>query len=165
MNKTELENEINELKKKVYELEARLEEKEVKKGEIWKPEENENFYALTRLGKVVEIDDQYLLNLYTGMGNCYQTEDKAQFEADREKYTRLFRQYVEQHSEPLDWENIEQEKSCVYSSYYDKELKFDYCYMRKAAFAIYASSKEVLQEAIDFVGEDNFKKYILEIKE
>lgn len=35
----------------------------------------------------------------------------------------------------------------------------------KDAFQIYASSKQILQDAIEFVGEENFKKYILEVEQ
>lgn len=168
MNKEELQNKISELEETLWHLQEELEdmeEKEAEKGKIWKPKENEKFYAITRLGKVVEIDDQYLLDLYTSIGNCYPTKEKAEFEANREKYTRLFRQYVEQHSEPLDWDDEEQNKCFCAYDYNCGNIEYRYNCTAKAAFAIYASSKEVLQEAIDFIGKKNFLEFVMEVKE
>ena len=166
MNKTEIKNEINELKKRIAELETRLEEKKVKKGKIWKPEESEEYYYLNGCGYTRDIYTESEIDLIeVANGNCYSTKEKAEFEANREKYTRLFRQYVEQHSEPLDWKDDEQEKYSVYYNYSIKKLEFGYYYSYRDVSTIFASSIEVLKEAIDYVGEDNIKKYILEIKE
>ena len=85
-----------------------------------------------------------------------------EFEAQREKYTRLFRQYVEQHSELLDWGNREQSKYSLYYEHYDKQIQYWNNTTCQHVGSIYASSTQVLQEAIEFVGEDNVKKYILE---
>ena len=168
MNKQELQNKISEVEKMLCELKEELEnmeEKEVEKGKIWKPKENEEYYYIDSGNQVFPARIMSGLNTEDVIaGNCYPTKEKAEFEANREKYTRLFRQYVEQHSEPLDWENCNQPK--YYVDYYEGEnFQYDYSSCIQNPFVVYASSKEVLQEAIDFIGEDNFKKYILEVKE
>ena len=175
MNKEQIRDEIAELEKRVCELKEELEdlkEKEVKKGKIWKPKCNEKYWAycydlqdvaFDEYGTALDEEDGKKEDDLIDRGLVYPTEKKAEFEANREKYTRLFRQYVEQHSEPLDWENDDQEKLCVCYNYKTQEILYQKDYRLKTAFTIYASSKEVLQEAIDFVGEDNFKKYILGI--
>lgn len=171
MDKQELQNKISEVEKMLCELKDELEdmeEKEVEKGKIWKPKDREVYYFTNE-----DYDKIVYHNINTGRdidrhkisaGNCYPTEEKAEFEANREKYTRLFRQYVEQHSEPLDWRNGEQKKYyCFYNN--KSEFCYDYALTFQCAFQIYASSEEVLQEAIDFIGEKNFLEFVMEVKE
>jgi len=173
MKKEELKKRVEELEKEIDELKSELEKKETV-GEIWKPKRNEKYYYIN-----YTCDngvDSYINNLdnvdsrLIESGNCYQTGEKAEFEANREKYTRLFRQYVEQHSEPLDWNDRYCKKFMTYYNYNKKEIEYwtydeNDSFIMKDAFQIYASSEEVIQEAIEFIGEDNFKKYILEIGE
>ena len=77
----------------------------------------------------------------------------------------MFKQYVEEYSETIDWENNGQEKWYIY---YD----FDNCCISycdddvwRTQGTIYASSEEILQDAIVYVGEDNVKKYVLGVEE
>lgn len=169
MTKKELEDKISELEKQLVELKGELEKEDSKMpvGEIWKPEENEEYYfnyfdGLTDYYRnEFDNEDTMLMQI----GNCYHTREKAEFEANREKYTRLFRQYVEQHSEPLDWKNSNEKKYTLYYEYIGKKIKYDNFSVCRYFSTIYASSEEVLKEAVDFVGEENVKKYILEIGE
>ena len=163
MKKQEIKDKIAELEKQICKLQKELEDC----GDIWKPKEDEKYYFNYGDGETdfytndFDDKDAHLM----GVGNCYPTRKKAQFEANREKYTRLFRQYVEQHSEPLNWGNEEQYKCYMFYDYENKKIRYSVSYTYKASFIIYASSEQVLKEAIDFVGEDNVKKYILEIGE
>lgn len=164
----EFNNKIDELTKQVKKEEEQEEEKaKMPKGEIWKPQDE--FWYIREDICDDELVERSTIDWYSNnwieIGNAYPTKEKAEFEANREKYTRLFRQYVEQHSEPLDWGNSEQGKWCVYFDYADKSIFFNCRCACKEAGGIYASSKEVLQEAIEFVGEENFKKYILSLEE
>lgn len=156
-----LEKECMQLKKKLEEVQG-----EKQKGKIWQPKIGEKYWIVNNFDVCdFEHENDATDQRFLFDGKCYPTKEKAEFEADREKYTRLFRQYVEQHSEPLDWEdNMQRKYSCTYD-FYDKELMFASAALWRDAFQIYASSKEVLQEATDFIGEDNFKKYILEVEE
>jgi hypothetical protein len=170
----ELNNKISELEKQIAELKEQLKKKPDDKmpvGERWKPKENEKYYYIDygysddTLGNDIDVSDNTfdeVDNRLVESGNCYPTREKAEFEAQREKYTRLFRQYVEQHSESFNWNNKNQAK---YSLYYDhdcKQILISQALTFQQMGSIYASSVEVLKEAIDFVGEDNVKKYILE---
>jgi len=154
---------VEQLEKKIAELQKQI--NEMKREKIWKPLRGETYFYVDNDGTIEEDDNNELrIDLdKMNVGNCYQTEEKAEFEANREKYTRLFRQYVEQHTEPLDWKNINQDKYSVYSSV-GEGFYISPVATIKNAFQIYASSDEILRNAIEFVGEENFKKYILEVE-
>ena len=157
-----------ELEKKIEELSAQIEalkgemKKETPKGEIWKPKVGKIYYYIDYAGNV--FSGECYSNVELVAGNMYPTEEKAQFEANREKYTRLFRQYVEQHSEPLDWKNKEQEKWCVSYNHLWERLIYQKDFDVQGA-GIYGSSEEVMQEAVEFVGRENFLRYIIGVEE
>lgn len=171
MTKKELEDKIGELEQQIAELKEELKKPDGKipVGKIWKPKRDERYYYNYH-GTEIEwhnndcckIDNQLI-----DSGNCYPTREKAEFEAQREKYTRLFRRYVEQHSEPLDWNNQYQSKYCIVYNHKGQNMEYlEWGVVSEFLLGgTYASNKEVLQDAIDFVGEDNVKKYILEIEE
>lgn len=104
---------VEQLEKKIAELQKQLNEK---KGEkVWKPLRGETYFYVDDDGTIGEdTNNELRVDLdKINFGNCYQTDEKAEFEANREKYTRLFRQYVEQHSEPLNWNDQYQTKHYV----------------------------------------------------
>lgn len=156
-----------EIEKKIEELNAQIEalKSEIKtekpKGEIWKPKVGKIYYYIDYAGNV--FSGECYSNVELVAGNMYPTEEKAQFEANREKYTRLFRQYVEQHSEPLNWKDCDKEKWCVsYNHIWDRLLyQKDYDIQ---GMDIYGSSEEVMREAVEFVGVENMKKYVLGVE-
>ena len=177
MTKEELEAQLNEMaklmqeqvaefNKQLNELKKEYEQAETPKSEIWKPQEGEEFWYVDYAGDVEETSfyggygDTHCVDI----GNAYPTEEKAQFEADREKYTRLFRQYVEQHSEPLDWSDSNQEKWYVYYDNVGKTLYYMYNTIAQN-IEVYGSSEEVMRDAVDFVERDNFLRYIIGVKE
>ena len=159
MTKQELEQKIEELKQQLDEL-KNVKVDETKKR--WLPVENEQYcYIDEDLEIESEFfdDDEYDNNLIK-LGNCFKTKEEAQSVADKIKYTLMFKKYVEEHSEPLDWENYEQEKWYIYYDF-NNNCKCDWCLGLKMQGVIYASSKQILKDAINYIGEENVKKYIL----
>ena len=159
MTNKEIENKIEELSIQIEALKEEL--KETPKREIWEPKKGDTYWYIDYAGKV--FSGECFGNLELVSGNMYPTEEKAQFEANREKYTRLFRQYVEQHSEPLDWSDDNQAKWCVDYDHSRGKICFDNI-EEWQGMEVYGSSKEVMQEAVDFVGEENMIKYVLGVK-
>ena len=160
MNKQELEQKIEQLQKQLDEL-KNVKVDETKKR--WIPVENERYYYINgdlKIGDVIFYDDKYDNNLIE-LGDCFNTKEEAQFVADKIKYNLMFKNYVEEHSEPLDWKNHQQEKWCVYYDYYNNCIGCDWRVGLKIQGEIYASSKQILKDAINYVGEENVKKYIL----
>lgn len=165
MNKTELQQKIVDIEKQLAELKKELDKKD--KG-IWKPDRGKTYYYIASDGIVYEdVNKNFERGLDEdrfGFGNYYKTEKEAQKMANYLKYTNLLRKYVEEHSEPINWKNDEPK----YSIWYDTDRNIfhaegDDCYRQQGT--IYASSEEVLKDAISFLGEENIKRYIFFIEE
>lgn len=159
MTKQEIEEKIKELQKQLDELNAKVDETKKR----WIPVENEQYcYIDEDLEIESEFfdDDEYDNNLIK-LGNCFKTKEEAQFVADKIKYTLMFKNYVEEHSEPLDWKDDKQEKWYIYYHYYNNCIKCGLSGSLKTQGVIYASSEQILKDAINYVGEENVKKYIL----
>jgi len=164
MTNKELEKKIEELSAQIEALKGKLKQ-ENPKGDIWKPKLGEEFsyidtYSETFTIQNVGSDD---IEELIECGNAFQGDEKAEFEAQRGKYTRLFRQYVEQHSKPLNWYDYREEKWSVSYDWDLKELRFNYVNSEQG-MEVYGSSEEVMQEAVAFIGEENMKKYVLGVE-
>ena len=164
MTEQELQQKIDELQKQLDELKnVKIEEKQKK----WKPAVGEKYYSIGHDGSVDKFafDDASFDNDCVKLGNCFATREEAQFVADKIKYTQKFRRYVEEYSDELDWENENQTKWHIAYDFEEHhiEINFDEYFMSQGT--IYASSKKILEDAIAYVGEDEVKKYILEVEE
>ena len=109
----ELQQELEELKKVKVE-----EEKKPEKGKIWTPELDEDFFYFDENGALYgeEYCDVVTDNLKLDIGNFYKTSEEAKHQLEVQKYTNLFRKYVEEHSEPLDWSCIGQNKLSIFGT-------------------------------------------------
>ena len=163
MNKTELQQKIVDMEKQLAELKKELEKKD--KG-IWKPDKDKLYFYVdndaevretTNTGHQIDIDRIIF-------GNHYKTREEALKQANYLKYTNLLRKYVEEHSEPIDW-NSSEEKYYLWYHLENDEVYIEGEDVYPQQGTIYASSEEVLREAIEFVGEENIKKYIFGVEE
>ena len=73
----------------------------------------------------------------------------------------MFKHYVEEHSEPLDWKNCKQAKWFIYYDYDSNCIGCDWYVSWKTQGASYGRSEQILKDASAYVGEENVKKYIL----
>lgn len=153
----ELQNELEELKK------VKVEDNKPKKGEIWKPDFGKIYYYLDFINEVCPTANNEIVidaDVFR-CGNFYKTKEEAEYQSNVQKHTNLFRKYVEEHSEPLDWEDTKQDKWFLKWSFYSHIIDYDICNKLKYQGVIYASSKEILDDAIEFVGKENVIKYVL----
>lgn len=159
-------NELEKLKQQLEEISKRIAELEKPKKEIWMPEVGEDFWYITDTGSVADAcyDKDAFDDEVCDWGNFFKTEAEAEYQANVQKYTNLFRKYVEEHSEPLDWGCDDQDKFYSYYDYRNCKIYFDCVCRYKRQGTIYASSKEVLEDAISFVGKENVIKYVLGVK-
>lgn len=157
--------ELEQLKQQLEEISKKIAELEKPKKEIWMPEVGEDFWYITDTGSVADAcyDKDAFDDEVCDWGNFFKTEAEAEYQANVQKYTNLFRKYVEEHSEPLDWRDA-QAKYLSYYDYTNNQIYFDRAYSCRRQGVIYASSEEVLEEAISFVGEENFLEYVLGVK-
>ena len=159
-------NELEKLKQQLEEISKKIAELEKPKKEIWMPEVGEDFWYITDTGSVADAcyDKDAFDDEVCDWGNFFKTEAEAEYQAKVQKYTNLFRKYVEEHSEPLDWGCDDQDKFYSYYDYRNCKIYFNCACRCRWQGVIYASSKEVLEEAISFVGKENVIKYVLGVK-
>lgn len=150
---------LEALKKQLEEIKKQIEELEESKKEIWMPEIGEDYWYITDTCTVA--DASYFDNEIFECGNFFKTEAEAEYQANVQKYTNLYRKYVEEHSKPLDWNNVNQCKCYAYYSSYQDAIGFYTEHHKKLQGVIYASEQQILEDAISFVGEENAIKYVL----
>lgn len=164
MTKQEYENEIKELRELLEKLEAeKIEEPQLK---CWKPNEDEKYWAVANNGDIGSTywdDDNYDTWFYL-TGNYFKTKEEAEEYKKQIEYTARYKNYIEEHSEPLDWEDENQEKYCAEYGNQEKEITVYSYFSWKYQGTTYASSEEIIWDAIKEIGEDNFKKYVLGVK-
>ena len=159
-------NELEQLKQQLEEISKKIAELEKPKKEIWEPEIGECYWYIAGIGSAADAcdDEDDFDNAVFACGNFYKTEAEAEYQAKVQKYTNLFRKYVEEHSEPLDWGCDDKCKYYLYYDYANNHICFGFAFHHKEQGTIYASSEEVLEEAISFVGKENVIKYVLGVK-
>lgn len=164
MTQQEYENEIKELKERLEKLETtKIEEPQLKR---WKPKNDEYYWAVCSDGEIVTVYyGDYGVDEWRYLtGNCFKTKSEAEEHKKQIEYTTRYKNYIEEHSEPLDWLEDRQEKWEAYFSFYKNSISTNYNLLEKHQGVIYASSKQIILDAIKEIGEDNFKKYVLGVK-
>lgn len=134
------------------------------KSGVFKPKENQNYYFVTGDG-LVECQgwcgDCYDDTNYE-LGNCFETEEQAEFALEKQKiYTELKRYALEHNEEEIDWNDIDKCKWCITKDCGKLNV---YCFCRIHLLnQIYFTSEEIAQNAIKEIGEDRIKKYLFEV--
>ena len=176
MTQQEYKNEIKELKERIAKLEvAKIEELQLKR---WKPKYGNRYYFITSdaiVGfNIWNSNDADKWRYLTD--NCFETKEEAEEYKKQIKYTARYKNYIEEHSEPIDWNRDGENKQVksqakYYAVFKYNSRKFDVEYIDveytvnwKAQGIIYASSEQIIWNAIKEIGEDNFKKYVLGVK-
>ena len=136
-----------------------------KKKVRWKPEKNEEYYLVNESGEVCYSyynDKTHKFN-YT-IGNCFKTQEEAEEHRKKLIYQQQYRDYALVHNDEIDWNNQETKSMCYYD-YKDKEIKIDQNRRWMFQGAIYFTNKQDILDFIKLIGEEDFKKYILEVEE
>lgn len=163
MTQQEYENKIKELQDELEKLKAA---KIADSGKRWKPNKYETYWLVDNCGGAGEVtwqngdyDKWHYLT-----GNCFKTKKEAEEYKKQIEYTARYKNYIEEHSEPLDWNNLFSHKYCVEFISDENEFKVSWYSSLKNQGTIYASSEKIIRDAIREIGEDNFKKYVLGVK-
>lgn len=162
MNKQELENKINELEKQLIELKEELNKPESK---VWKPKLNDIYYTILNYGIISSSkwNDDAIDNIRYAIGNCFRTQEEAEFEVERLRVTAELKRFAEEHNEPIDWNNSKQSKYYIAFGADDSSICYGFAILVKRN-DIYFSSKELAQQAVAEIGEERIKKYYLGIE-
>lgn len=135
-------NQLKGLEQQMREMETQEEEK------VWQPEKGEKYWTIVTDGEVWQTyyndGDSKILKVC----NYFKTEKEGKRQAEYNKVINRFRKYVEEHSKPLDWSNGDQPKYYLYYSCSSKAIMSSVHYGMMTTFQIYASSEQVLEEAI-----------------
>lgn len=135
------------------------------KSKILKPEYNEIYFYISEYGAVRNSiwENDHIDNGCYGIGNCFKTEEEAEFALEKAKVETELRRFAEENNEyEIDWTDEDQEKWCMYYSYMDGDVYFTdaYCHKRND---IYFSSKKIGAQAVDSIGKERLKKYYFEV--
>lgn len=160
------------LNNKEYEVEVseeQVNEIEKPKYKRWRAEEKgEEYYFLSDLGEILSaIDcrdksDNFLYNT----DNYFKTEEGAEFRRQQLLYLQQYKDYLgDDLVTEEDWKDNDILKYYAYYDYDSNIVDIDGGIYFKFQGTIYSKSKEKIEKFIKEFGEDNFKKYILEVKE
>lgn len=157
-----------EIRSKIEDLEkqlAALKEECNKCSEITKPELQDRYYFIQSTGQVrncYNTTENRKNVKRIEMGNYFYKEIEAERFVNYIKYSNLLRKFIEEFDEAeLDWKNTQQVKIYIYYNHTHECICFEEARSYQIPGVIYASDETVLQRAIDYIGEENIKKYIL----
>lgn len=154
---------------KEYEIELtkeQVEEIEKPKYKRWQAKTGYGYWYMDSYGEVRKTADYYTPkdNFHFSIGNYFKTEE----EADEYKKKLIYRQqYKDFIGEDLltegDFKNQNITKYFAYYNYINEDIiTTDYRVIRVQG-CIYSKSEEKIKDFIKEIGEDNFKKYVLEV--
>jgi hypothetical protein len=139
-----------------------IKEEQPKEKEEW-PKYNDKYYAIISCG----IDDFYWKNdMYYDMfvksiGNCFKSEEEAEFEVERLKVLAKMKKFAEPEDREWDGENQHWE-ICV--DMLDKSIYYAPNQTGKC-HCMYFESREKAEECVRTIGSVRIRKYYFRIKE
>ena len=157
----ELLKELEEAKRKIADIEKKIEEKKTETGR-WKPRKADNYWFISGDAQVTKDlwTNHFIDSMRYKIGNCYKTESEANFAIEKLKVIAELKEYEEPKSRA--WDGI----ISHYFIYYDyNREKIAISYNDYYKGGIYFESEEKAKQAIDAIGEDRIKKYYLEVEE
>ena len=168
MDNTTISLNLENLNKEERKLLMSLVEKGNKpKSKVWKPEDEQIVYRILADGEITTFkyfaQNGYCINIYN-IGNIFPTPEAAKEELKRRKILKRWKDLsIESGEEENPWDG---RHNHWYISY-GISTKRLVCYSCANEYyeGSFFASKESLQAAVKEIGEDNVKKYILNIKE
>lgn len=159
LNNKEYEVEVSE------ELVNKIEKPKYKR---WRAEKNEKYYFLSDLGEILSVIDfrDKMDNFRYDSGNYGETKKALEEYKKKLLYQQQYKDFIgEDLVTKENWKNKYLNKFYAYYNYYDNIIDFYYDCQIKRCGGIYSKSKQKILDFIKEIGEDNFKKYILEVEE
>lgn len=159
------------LNNKEYEVEISEEQvKEIEKPKYkrWRAEKGEKYYFLSDLGEILSAIDcrDKSDNFRYETGNYSETKEVLEEKKKKLLYRQQYKDYL---GEDLvtedDWKKPSLGKHATCIDNYCNGLTLTTNNYLKIQGVIYSNSREKIENFINLIGEDNFKKYILEVEE
>lgn len=139
------------------------------KKQWWEPKKDEEYYIIIGDGSIDynNYDGDYDDKLFMAIGNCFQTEEQAEFMAEKLRVIHELEKFAyENNEEEIDWNDTNQEKLYLVMNYMDKCIDVFYTYAWiYSPSNIYFTSKKIAKEAIETIGEERIKKYYFGVNE
>lgn len=136
------------------------------KRKVWKPKIGEHYWYLYGDGNISTITwcgskldaDRYKL------GNCFRTEEEAEFAREKKKVEVELERYAKEHNDPeRDVWNGFNERCGIRYDCLRGDLDTSTMYQFRDIGAIYFTSKEIAEDAANKVGAKRIMKYLFDV--
>lgn len=156
------------LNNKEYEVELKEEQvKEIEKPKYkrWRAEEGGKYYFLSDLGEILSANDcrDKSDNFLYNTDNYFKTKEEAEFCKKQLLYLQQYKDYLGDDLVTEDDWKSNSSKYFAYYDFYEKKIKIGEHHWNKTSNDIYSKSETKIKDFIIKIGNDNFKKYILEV--
>ena len=142
---------------------------ENKESKVWKPEKDGHYYYYDNDGRTYQSSycEDAIDKGRLEFGNYFKTQEEAKHMAEKLKVINELKNFaLENNNEKIDWRDKCIGKYFITYDFYDEEISIaSYTFRNFLPFAIYFTSKEIAQKAIEKIGEYRIKKYYFDIEE
>lgn len=139
------------------------------KSKVWKPEYGEEYYFIRNNGQIcytpwinVDVDKESFV-----LGNCFKTEEEAQFALEKQKVITELKRFAMEHNErEIDWNDNKQNKYILCYNHDENYIDINACrWIQYPRAHICFTSQKIAEQAIQTIGEDRLKKYYFEVND
>lgn len=141
-----------------------LTSKENKIDILWKPKNGERYWLISSYGDIfnsIWTNDEADCDRFA-LCNCYKTEEKAEFAKKQKQVKIKYERFVAERNDKIVWDGHQRKFFLCYDTT-ARQIEISFCWGLKD-LNIYATSEQILKDAIKEIGEDNIKKYIFEVE-
>lgn len=137
------------------------------KSKVWKPKTDEKYWFVDSTGA---IDWNYwsdcgVDNYRYTIGNCFETEEEAEFALENLKILAELQRYAKKHNEcEIDWNEREQIKWQFDYAYGSERIVYYSSALRRTPILPYFTSEIIAKQAVKEVGEERIKKYLFGVE-
>lgn len=139
------------------------------KKKMWEPKIKENYYLIVHTGRIgcYSYDDDDTDKRFQSIGNCFQTEEQAEFMVEKLKIIHELKTFaVENNEEEINWNDDGQKKFFLYYSYSANQVLVNYVIsMKENPFNVYFTSESIAEKSVEAIGEERLIKYYFEVEE
>ena len=156
---------------KEYEVELNEEQvKEIEKPKYkrWRAEKYKTYCSINSDGTTCMYTDfgDVIDNFLYNTDNYFKTKEEAEFRRQQLLYLQQYKDFLgEDIPTKGDWKDDSKTKYYACYDHHDNFLDISCSFVCEIQGVIYSNSKEKIENFIEEIGEDNFKKYILEVEE